>query len=721
MSNGKGKSLSLGNRILIGVLAGIALGVFLGELASPFDVVGHIYVGLLQMTVLPYVAVSLIAKIGGLTLDQARRLAGRAGIVMLALWAISLATVLVLPLSLPEWKAGSFFSASLVETPEKFDFLGLYLPTNPFHSLANNVVPAVVVFSILVGVALIRSSRKELILAPLNVLGETLSNISTFVVRLAPWGTFALTAGAAGRLSPAELARVFGYISSYTAGVVFLTFVVLPGFIVAITPFRFRQLMAGFREAGLTAFATGKLFAVLPMVIESARKLLVRQGVSDEDAETAADVYVPLAYPFPNAGKILAILFIPFAAWFIGRPLALTDYPLVLSVGLVTFFGSPVAAVPFLLHLMHLPDDLFPLFLVAGIWCARLGDVLGAMHLLAFTLLAAAWNEGWLRVRPGRLGVWLGYVTVIGIVVLFANAAVVRRSLAGQEPPKSLVERMDLYDEAAEIAVDEQAGPNPVPLLPQEGRMDRVRRTRELRVGYMPDRAPFCYRNANGKLVGFDVDLVQRLARDLKVSLRLVPFEQEKLTGAFGADHFDVAIGGIASSIENFGRYHEAGPYLNLHVAFVVRDDRVKEFTSLTRLRRMRGLRIGFVSTGHLARTGRHLFPGLEVVQLPSWEAFLRGETDVDALLTTAEAGAVMSMLNPEYSVVVPADARAKVPVVFAVQVADELDRLLDTWLRLKREDGTIDALYAHWILGQRPAGARHRWSVIRDLFGWVD
>jgi Na+/H+-dicarboxylate symporter len=201
---------------------------------------------------------------------------------MLALWVLSLGAVLVLPLSLPDWKAGTFFSASLVETPEKFDFLGLYLPTNPFHSLANNIVPAVVVFSILLGVALIRVAKKDLVLGPLNVLGTTLANISNFVVRLAPWGTFALTAGAAGRLAPAELARVFGYISSYTFGVILLTFVVLPGFVAALTPFRFRRLMAGFREAGLTAFATGKLFAVLPMVIESSRKLLVGQGVSEE-------------------------------------------------------------------------------------------------------------------------------------------------------------------------------------------------------------------------------------------------------------------------------------------------------------------------------------------------------------------------------------------------------------------------------------------------------
>jgi ABC-type amino acid transport substrate-binding protein len=370
---------------------------------------------------------------------------------------------------------------------------------------------------------------------------------------------------------------------------------------------------------------------------------------------------------------------------------------------------------------MHLPDDLFPLFLVAGIWCARLGDVLGAMHLMAFTLLCSSWQQGWLRLHTVRLGFWAGYVTAIGVVVLLVNHAVVGQSLAGQEPPRSLIERMDLTEEAAEITVEEQASPNPSPLRPGETRLERIRRTKVLRVGYVPYRAPFCFRNANGKLVGFDVDLVQRLARDLNTSLQLVRFERDGLTGSFASDHFDIAIGGIASSIEYFGRYHEAGPYLNLHIAFVVADDRVEAFRSLRHLRQLDGVRIGFVSTGHLARTGRHRFPGLEAVQLPSREAFVRGEVEVDALLTTAEAGAVIAMLYPEYSVVVPQGSRARVPVVFAVQVADELDRLLDRWLRLKREDGTIEELYAHWILGQRAKGAHHRWSVIRDVFGWVD
>jgi Na+/H+-dicarboxylate symporter len=54
-----GHRLTLGTRILIGVLTGIAGGVFLGSWSTPFQVAGDVYLGLLQMTVLPYVVVSL--------------------------------------------------------------------------------------------------------------------------------------------------------------------------------------------------------------------------------------------------------------------------------------------------------------------------------------------------------------------------------------------------------------------------------------------------------------------------------------------------------------------------------------------------------------------------------------------------------------------------------------------------------------------------------------
>ena len=87
--------MAFGTKILVGILAGIATGVFFGEMTSWLDVAGDVYVRLLQMSVLPYVTFTLVAKIGRLTTERATTLAGRAGLVLLALWALSLVTVMV--------------------------------------------------------------------------------------------------------------------------------------------------------------------------------------------------------------------------------------------------------------------------------------------------------------------------------------------------------------------------------------------------------------------------------------------------------------------------------------------------------------------------------------------------------------------------------------------------------------------------------------------------
>ncbi len=115
------------------------------------QVAADVYVKLLQMTVLPYVTVSLVSGLGALRLEQAKALAVRCGLLLLVLWGLALAAVFLFPLIFPRIETASFFSTTLLEGREPFNFVGLYVPTNPFSSLANNVVPAVVLFSIVLG------------------------------------------------------------------------------------------------------------------------------------------------------------------------------------------------------------------------------------------------------------------------------------------------------------------------------------------------------------------------------------------------------------------------------------------------------------------------------------------------------------------------------------------------------------------------------------------
>jgi len=166
--------LSLSAQVLLGIGAGIASGLFFGESVAPIGVVGRAFILLLQMTVLPYVITSLIKGLGRLTLREATTLARTAGGFLLLLWVISMGAVLLMPLAFPDWPAASFFSTTLVEAQPPFDFLHLFIPANRFESLAQNVVPAVVLFSLLVGVALITIEGKEPLIGPFSTRSDSL-------------------------------------------------------------------------------------------------------------------------------------------------------------------------------------------------------------------------------------------------------------------------------------------------------------------------------------------------------------------------------------------------------------------------------------------------------------------------------------------------------------------------------------------------------------------
>ena len=85
-------------------------------------------------------------------------------------------------------------------------------------------------------------------------------------------------------------------------------------------------------------------------------------------------------------------------------------------------------------------------------------------------------------------------------------------------------------------------------------------------------------------------------------------------------------------------------------------------------------------------------------------------------------AGAAWSLLYPSFTVAIPNPDRLNAPVALAVARGDtELRAFLDTWLLLKREDGTLDQLREHWILGRNDGRRGPRWSVIRDVLHWVE
>ena len=223
--------MTFSRQILAGLALGILTGLFFGERAAALKWAADGFVKLLQMMVLPYITVSIVASLGSLKRSELRTLGLRAAAVIGGLWLLALSFAFLIPLTFPAVQNASFFSSSLVERRPAFDFIDLYIPANPFNSLANNVVPAVVLFSLILGIAVAGVERRERLLDVLQVAKAAISAATRFVIRLTPYGLFAIAANAAGTLGLEQLGRLQIYLVAYVAVALMVSLWVLPGLV----------------------------------------------------------------------------------------------------------------------------------------------------------------------------------------------------------------------------------------------------------------------------------------------------------------------------------------------------------------------------------------------------------------------------------------------------------------------------------------------------------
>ena len=717
--------MSSSTKILVGLVSGAFVGVFFGEHAGALKIAADGFVKLLQMAVLPYITISIITSLGTLRYDQAKTLGVRAGAVLGGLWCIALLFAFLIPVAFPEIETASFFSTTLVERRQPFNFIDIFIPSNPFNSLANNIVPAVVLFSVFLGIALIGVERKQILLDVLAVAKEGLSNATKFIVTLTPYGIFAIAANTAGTLNLEQLGRIQVYLITYVLMALLVALWVLPGLVAALTPFRYRDVLGPTRDALITAFMAGNLFIVLPILIHSCKELLQQLRPTDENAATLPDVIVPVSFNFPHTGKLLSLSFIVFAGWFADAAVAVSQYPQLALTGLLTFFGSTSAAVPFLLDLFRIPADTFQLFLATSVINVRFGALLAAVHTVTVALLGSAAILGAVRFNGARIMRYLIITVVLsaallgGLRTLFSTA--LKQSFAGEELVYGMRSLMNFSEPRIVKQADlrDDAGGETSSIL------NAIKKRGVLRVGVFTDRLPFVFLNREQKLVGFDVEMAHHLARDLGVKVEFVELEAlAALTPLLAAGRIDLAMTGLPVTPERAGEMSFSVPYLDETLGFVVKDYLRDRFSSWANIRELGSFAVKIPNLPYYVDQIRRRAPTLKldlVETLNEIENGLRQAT-LDAVVLPAERGSVLTLLYPKYTVVVPEPDTVKIPLAYPVARRDqEWTQFVNTWIELKRRDGTIDALYGHWILGKHADKREPRWSVIRNLLHWVD
>lgn len=700
--------MSLTAQIICGILLGIICGIFFGEASQVLEPLGQAFIMLLQMPVLIYLFCSIVIGINKLSLKNARGVLAYSLIYLIASIGITKISIFWIPKGFPSIKVVSQFAEKDMPAPSATNFLEFFIPANPFQAFAEGTVPAIVVFSIFLAVALIRTRNKQSVIENLATFQEASATIIAWITRLSPIGVFALTAPMAGIRTLAYFQEVqYYYYADFFVSVV-VSVIIIPLLVSAFLPLNFRAMIGPLRPALLLAFITGNVLVTLPIVIAALEKEANKQGFEQQKSGGFISTLVPLLFNFPVAGKMVTLIFIYFASWHYNQEISGLRALRLSALGLLTSFGTLSQNIKFLVESFELPLDSMDMFFSSWVLSSRFAAVSTVASIATFCLFTTSSFEDrltfhWKRLVVGlsvaffSFGAWFYLMKEFSKPIFEKNA---EQALLTIEQPISfsIVDKSHLAKH----------------LRKNPGAFNEISLSQTLRVGFMPNDMPFAYENAHHELVGLDVELAHSLARDLGLKLIFVPLDSEN-EGAILLNQgvVDLVMAGLTLSVDLIKQVSTTAPYLFGHQALVMKDHLKKNLSTVEAINTMPGATIA--TTPELLSIAERIFPEKQMVVVKTADEFAE-QSKADILFWRNPRALVWSSLHPFYSFISDDPALVDENIVFALpKNAVELLNYLNKWIELKRAQGDIIRGYDKWVLNKK-SEPKKRWSILDNI-----
>jgi len=349
--------MNLTVRILLGMLAGLLLGVFVQVLGvgadhwlrvylvdGLLDAGGQIFIASLKLMVVPLVFVSLTCGAASLgNTGSMGRVGGKALGLYLMTTAIAISIALVLALLIQPGLGGAAPALDVVFDPGpptsiKDTFINIF-PTNPVAAMAQGNMLQIIVFALLFGVALSHAGEAGARLMGLfEDLNEALMRLITLLIRAAPIGVFCLMTQLFATQGWEEIYKLLSYFMTVCLALLLHMLLVYPLLLSALARLNPLIFLRKMREPMLVAFSTASSGATLPVTLRTVEH---RIGVKNEVAAFA----VPLGATINMDGTaIMQGVATVFIAQFYGVDLTLGDYLMVILTATLASIGT--AGVP---------------------------------------------------------------------------------------------------------------------------------------------------------------------------------------------------------------------------------------------------------------------------------------------------------------------------------------------------------------------------------------
>lgn len=712
--------LSFPLQMAIATFLGVCVGLFFGERCRFFAPYASAYIMILKITAIPYLIVAIIHGIGLLNQAQAMQILKKGSIFIGLAFLVNISIIYLIYWSFPQGE-GPRAAAYVSREVPSLNFAEILIPENIFYNLANNIIPAIVVFSLLVGIAMMHLADKQTIMPSLQTALGALTKITSWIARITPIGTFIIMANQAGTIQFPIIKQMSTYIILYVLGTCTVTFWIIPRLASILTPIKAYTWLKNLLPILILSYTTTLIIVCLPYIINLIRKEVQMLYPKDENVRNQVQGTVSIVFNLPM-GSIFTAAFVFFTAVFYSTHLAFAEqFKLLLTTFLTSLgavgLGSWINSLTFILDALGLPLDAVNMYLAVIPFTAGFQTMVSVMLIttMAFLIMLAGRNllsYNWKKLTLGTA------FTILPVFLIFGGLKFYDPLPRIKNESKTVYDLEIESDTAARIFTKEEIE-QPPPLL-FGSTLQQIFKTKKLRVGYDPNTAPLCFFNRQGKLVGFDIAYAYQLAYDLGCDkLDFIPIKQGKLGSQLASNEFDIAMAAISISSERLKEMCFPKPVLEAKTVFITRDSQRKKFSTIQQIKLDRSLKIAVVVNTSYETTAYEMFPTHEIVLLESYEEFDQKNPPADILIRGEQEAIAWAVAHPQFHVVYPSPSLGKETIGFPIRLEDsEFLCYLNSWLTLKENDGFKTEQYNLWILGKTGAASppKPRWSIMDNV-----
>jgi polar amino acid transport system substrate-binding protein len=274
---------------------------------------------------------------------------------------------------------------------------------------------------------------------------------------------------------------------------------------------------------------------------------------------------------------------------------------------------------------------------------------------------------------------------IAGLAVLLVCAIVAQ----GQEPPAAPAPPV-LPNTSKEIVVPDRST---VDLLAE------IKKSGKLRVG-VAEIVPWTMHDKDGNLVGFEIDVARKLARDMGVEVEFHPDEFRYLIPDLEANRFDIIIAGFSIEARRALVVNFSEPYNVTDVTIATSKKMGGDLMTMEDFNK-KGVTIGVVEG----------MTSEDVAALEFPKASIQTYTEDSALFTDLVAGKlaaavadsprldILAKLYPDAVVVPTVAPLGTFPAAFAVRRGDmDFVNYLNSWIAARRADKWISTRRKYWF-----------------------